>query len=130
MTISFNTIPITLYTPGSYVEYDASRATQGLQAVPHEALLIGAKLATGSAVGDVIYTPRSPDEAVALFGPNSQLAQMVAAYRRKDSLSPLHCIALEDAALGVKSTGSIVASGTADEAGATPLYIGGRRINV
>jgi phage tail sheath gpL-like len=130
MTISFNTIPITLYTPGSYVEYDASRATQGLQAQPHDALLIGVKLATGSAVGGVIYTPRSPDEAAALFGPTSQLAQMVAAYRRKDSLTPLHCIALLDAALGVKATGKITASGTATEAGSTPLYIGGRRINV
>ena len=130
MTISFNTIPITLYTPGSYVEYDASRATQGLQAVPHEALLIGQKLAAGSAAGGVVYTPRSPDDAIALFGAASQLAQMVAAYRRKDSLSPLHCIALDDAATAVASSGSIIASGTATEAGSTPLYIGGRRVNV
>src|SRR6187431_138318 len=130
MTISFNTIPITLFTPGSYVEYDASRATQGLQAVPHEALLIGQKLASGSAVGGVVYTPRSPDDAIALFGAQSQLAQMVAAYRRKDSLSPLHCIALDDVVSGVKATGSIVAGGTATEAGSTPLYLGGRRIAV
>jgi|SRR6185295_212845 len=130
MTISFNTIPITLYCPGSYVEYDSSRATQGLQAQPHDALLIGAKNAAGSAVGGVIYTPRSPDEAVALFGAQSQLAQMVAAYRRKDSLTPLHCIALEDAALGVQSTGKIMVAGDATEGGSTPLYIGGRRINV
>jgi phage tail sheath gpL-like len=130
LSIAFNSIPLTIRTPGSYVEFDSSRATKGVQVQPHETLLIGQKLATGSATAGQVYQPRSPDDAIALFGAKSQLAQMVKAYRANDSLTPLNCIAQADAGSTVLASGSITVSGTATEAGNTPLYISGRRVNV
>lgn len=130
MSITFNTIPLTLRTPGIFTEVDASKAVQGLLLTPHNVLLAGQKLAAGSATANQVYQVRSPDEAKALFGSTSQLAQMVAAYKALDSLSPVFCVGLADNGSGVAATGSITWTGTATEAGSIPLYIGGRRVVV
>lgn len=128
--IAFNTIPLTLRVPGSYVEFDASRATQGVGELPHVSLLVGQMTSAGTATSGSLYQPRSPDDARALFGNKSMLAQMFAAYRGLDSLTEVWCIPLADNASGVPATGSITWTGPATEAGNVFLYIGGRRVSV
>lgn len=131
MSFTFNVIPLTLRTPGVYTEVDASRAVQGILLSPHNVLLTGQKQSTGSATAGQIYSIRSADEAKALFGSKSQLAQKCAAYKKYDSLSPLFAAALADDAGGVAATGSITWTGTAaTEAGSIQFYVSGRRISV
>lgn len=131
MGLSFNEIPLDVRTPGIFTEFDASRAMRGVAIQPHDTLLIAQKTSSGSATSGQVYQVRSKDEAIALFGAKSQLAQMVAAYKLIDSLTPVFCIGLADNASGVPAAGSITVAGTAStEAGNTPLYIGGRRVNV
>ena len=54
MAISFNNIPDTIRTPGSYAEVDNSRALQGLAQNPHKALIIGQKTSGGLSPVEVI----------------------------------------------------------------------------
>lgn len=130
MSIQFNEIPLNLRTPGVFAEFDSSRAVSGVSIQPHDALLIGQKTSSGTATSGDVYAVRSKDEAVQLFGKGSQLAQMVASYKKVDSLSPVYCIGLSDNGSGVAATGSIEASGTATRAGQSVIRIGGRRIPV
>lgn len=130
MAISFNQIPLNLNTPGAFVEFDASRAVRGLQAMPHDVLIIAQKTTGGSATVEVPHLVKSADEARALGGQHSQAYQMVKAYKEIDSLTPVWVIFQSDNGSGVPATGSFVISGTATEAGETPLYISGRRVSV
>lgn len=130
MAIQFNEIPLDIRTPGVYVEFDGSRAVQGVAQQEHSALVVGQLLSGGSAAAGTPYLVRSADEAKALFGTKSQLAQMCAAYKAQDSLTPLWAIGIADSGSGVDATGSFAYSGTATEAGSIPHYIGGRRVVV
>lgn len=129
MAIQFNNIPLGTLTPGMFAEFDASKAIQGIQLSPHDALLLGQLLATGSATANQVYRVRSYAEALTLFGEGSQLAEMVAAYKGFDTSTPTYCIGVADAS-GTNAGGSFVYAGTATEAGELPHYIGGRRIGV
>lgn len=130
MAISFNTLPITIRTPGVYVEVDASRASKGVGELPHVTLIVGQKTSAGSATSGGLYQPRSPDDARALFGQTAQIAETFAAYRSVDPLTEVWCIPLADNASGVAATGSITWTGPSTEAGSVPFYVGGRRVVV
>ncbi len=127
MSIAFNQIPLVINTPGYVVEFDASRATKGASIQPHSVLLVGQML-TGSGAASTVYAVKSGAEAIALFGAKSQLAQMVAAYKAQDSLTQVYAIGVVDGTTA--ASGSITVAGTATEAGATVLYIAGRRVSV
>lgn len=126
----FNTIPVNILTPGTFVEIDNSRAVRGVQASPHEALMAGQQLSTGSGTAGSVYNIESADEAKIVFGIGSQLAAMCAAYKSEDSLTPLWAVGVADDAGGTQAAGSIVWTGTATETGELPFYVGGRRIPV
>jgi phage tail sheath gpL-like len=130
MQIGFQFIPSNILTPGVYAEFDPSRATKGVQTQPHEVLLVGQQTSAGSATSGAVSIPRSPDEAALLYGPTSQLYQMLKAYRAVDSLSPVSCIGLADNGSGVAATGSITWTGTATETSTQVFYVGGRRVPV
>ncbi len=131
MSIQFFHVPLVVRVPGSYVEFDGSQAQNGAAIQPHDALLIGQKLATGSAVVGTIYPIASPNEAIQLFGQHSQLAQQCAAYRAVDKLTPLYAVVpAADAGGGTNATGLFTIAGTATETRELALYIGGRRIAV
>ena len=130
MSITFNSIPLSLNTPGAWVEFDASRAVRGLQAMPHDVLIVAQKTSGGLATVEVPYLVKSADEARALGGQHSQAYQMVAAYKAIDSLTPVYLIVQTDNGAGVAAAGSITVAGTATEAGESPIYIAGRRVSV
>lgn len=129
MGIAFNAIPLVVNTPGMFVEFDSSRAARGLAPIPHVALLIGQKLAGGTAPAGAPTQVASPAQAIRLFGQHSQLAQQVAAYKAVDPLTELWAIALADSGTA-KAAGSITWTGTATEAGELALYVSGRRVAV
>lgn len=130
MNFAFNEIPLSVLTPGIFAEFDSSRAVQGVSIQPHDSLVIGQKTSAGSATAGQVYLVGSADEAIALFGAKSQLAQMCKAYKEVDSLTPLYAIGLADNGSGVPAAGSITVAGPATEAGEVLLYIGGRRVSV
>lgn len=127
---SFNEIPIDLRTPGSFVEFDSTRAVQGLAAQPHRALLVGQMLSMGTATPGVPARVRSMAKATELFGPGSQLAQMAAAYKNNDPLTELWAIPLADGPQALAASGGFAFSGTAAQAGDLPLYVGGIRYGI
>ena len=130
MTISFKTIPASFRTPGQHIEFDASRAVSGLPPIENRVLLIGQKLAAGSAAALTIAPISSASQAVALFGQGSQLARMAAAYFGADGFSEVHAIALDDAVGSAKATATLTVTGPASGGGTIALMIAGQRIPV
>lgn len=130
MTISFNTIPASFRTPGQHIEFDSSRAVAGLPPIDNRVLLIGQKLAAGSAAALSINPISSASQAVALFGQGSQAARMAAAYFGADGFSEVHAIPLDDAGGSTKATCTLTLTGPATAAGTIPLYIAGERLAI
>ncbi|WP_238544432.1 hypothetical protein [Avibacterium paragallinarum] len=50
MAISYNEIPNAIRVPLAYIEFDNTQATSGTPAILHKVLMLGTKLASGSAV--------------------------------------------------------------------------------
>lgn len=128
--VSFNQVPIDILVPGQYVEIDNSQAVQGLSGIPTRILVIGQKLAAGTAEPLKPYLITSPDQARVYFGAGSQLAHMLEKFKAANSYSEVYAIAQIDNAAGAAASGSIVFGGTPTSAGTVSCYIGGRRVQV
>ncbi len=130
MTISFNSIPASIRTPGQFIEFDNSRAVSGLPSIINRVLIIGQKLATGSAAPLALTPLSDASQAIALFGRGSMLARMVRAYNGADRYSEVHAIALADLGTGAIASGTITVTGPASAAGTIALMIAGVSIGV
>lgn len=131
MAIAFNNIPNTLRVPFSYVEFDNTRAQQGPAIQQYISLVVGPKLAGGTAAALTKYTITSEAQARTLFGAGSVIHGMLAYYLDNDKITELVAIAQEDDASGVAATGKItIATGTATEDGVLAFYVAGRKISV
>lgn len=126
--ISFNNIPASVRVPLFYAEVDNSQAGYFEQNL--KTLLIGQKLAAGSAAANTPMLVSRTDEARSLFGQGSMLARMHEIYRANDDFGEVWCIAVDDAAAGVAATGTIALTGTASAAGTLNLYIGAQRVQL
>ena len=126
--ISYSSIPSALRYPGVYVEVDGSRAGLGgdLPAV----LLVGQKLATGTAASGEVTPVSSVQDAVNKAGAGSMLAQMVTRYRAIDPTLDIYMLPYTDLVAGVAATGSVTVTGTATAAGTLSLYIAGKAVKV
>ena len=126
MTISFNLIPASLPIPGSYVEFDNSRALSGSPDVPNRMLLVGQRLTgQGSTLALIPTKIFAVDQAIAAFGRGSMLAQMVKAAIAASADTELWAVALDDLAAGSKASGTITVTGPAAAGGTLALMIGG-----
>lgn len=130
MTISFSQIPVTIRTPGQYVEFDNSQANKGLVRDITRVLLLGQRLSTGSAEPLVPVRVLSGDHAVALFGRGSMLAAMAYAFKNANEDSDLWAVPVADNASGQAATGTVTISGVASAAGTLRLYVGGVKVQV
>ncbi len=132
MAISFNTIPGpgTLRKPGVYSEIDNSMAVRGPQSVTYRRLLLGQKLAAGTATALQLVRVTSAAQADTLFGKGSMLAGMVRAALQLDSYTELQCMPIEDDGAGVAATGTIVVTGPATASGTINLLVAGRTVDV
>lgn len=128
MSVSFNTIPSGLRVPLFYAEVDNSAAFT--PSGSNTALLIGQMLDGGEAEAAVPVTVSTSSQAKTLFGRGSQLARMVDAYRKQDTVGQLVCIPLADAESASAATGQVTISGQATESGTISLYIGADRVQV
>ena len=129
--ISFNTIPLDLQTPGTYIEFAANQfRDQPLAPVPHRALLMGQLLGTGSATALTLYKVVALGQGKTLFGAGSHLDAMCDAFINANPNCELWAIGIADASGGAKATGSISITGPATAAGTLALYIGGQLVQV
>jgi phage tail sheath gpL-like len=128
MAVSFNNIPSNIRVPLFYAEVDASRA--GYFQLNNRSLLIGQKLAAGTAAANVPIFCSNQDAARLLCGVGSMLERMVGAYRANDAFGELWILPLDDAGAGVQATGTVTFTGPATAAGTINLYIAGQRVQV
>lgn len=128
--MSFNQIPINLLTPGSYVEFDNSRAVRGLVTMPNLVLLIAPKLAAGSATADVPFQMGNLADSITKLGRGSIGAMMAEAMLRVTDTIETWILPIADSGAGTQATGTIVFSGTPTAGGTLQLYVAGRRIQV
>lgn len=126
MAIQYNQIPVNLRVPGQYIEFSNENMNSGLSGYPTKLLLIGQKLASGSAETLVPQLITSVAQAKALFGRGSQLAHMCEVAHGANAFIEKWAIPAVDDAAGVKASGSISISGSATASGTLVLYVGGR----
>jgi phage tail sheath gpL-like len=125
--ISFSEIPLTLRTPGVHVEFDPSRAVQGLDIVPYRVLLQGV-FAAGTATAAVPYLLTNQAQVELLFGPGGQLTRMYRKFRENNRFTEVWGIGWTGA--GTEAVRSFTLTGPATAAGSVFLYIDGERIAV
>ncbi|MFN7308365.1 MAG: phage tail sheath N-terminal beta-sandwich domain-containing protein, partial [Acetobacteraceae bacterium] len=129
-SISFNNIPNSIRVPGSYVEFDNSRALRGLNDWPARVLIMGQRLTAGTIAQGVPIRVIDAAQARTYFGRGSNLAHMFEAWFANLSLVEVWGIAMDDVGGGVQATGTITVTGPSTAAGVIALMIGGRRIEV
>lgn len=130
MSISFNQIPLDIRTPGQYIEFDGSRAVQGLPSIPHIALIIAPRLTTGSVAAATPFRINSPAEGEAKFGRHSTGSFMSKAFKANNPYTELWGIGVADAGGGTAAAGVLTLAGTSTAAGTIYLYVAGTRIPV
>lgn len=128
MTVPFNTIPSALRVPLFYAEMDNSQAGYFSQSV--RTLLIGQKLAAGTALANVPVLMSRTDAAREAFGQGSMLARMHEIYRAGNAFGEVWCLPLDDNAAGVAAAGAFVITGPATKAGTLNAYIGSQRVQI
>lgn len=128
--LSFNQIPIDIRTPGQYIEFDNSRAVQGLPGQPHKILVVGQRLSSGTVAEAVPKQILSAAQGEEYFGRGSILAQMLAALKAANNRTECWAVALDDDGAAVQATGKITITGPATAAGTLQVYVAGNRIPV
>lgn len=126
--ISFTEIPNSLRVPFVGVEFDNSNANKGTPQVSHKILVIGQRLAAGTAAAGVLKRITSAGEGETSFGRGSMLSAMFNALKKANRYMETWALALDDAATGVVAAGSITFGGAVTKAGTLYVYIGGHRV--
>ncbi|CDF98949.1 Putative Tail sheath protein [Avibacterium paragallinarum JF4211] len=125
MAISYNEIPNAIRVPLAYIEFDNTQATSGTPAILHKVLMLGTKLASGSAVAGQAVRVLNVSQAKQLFGRGSQLARMVEVFKQHNTTLDLWVLPLDENSAGSKATGKIKLTGTATQAGVLNVMIAG-----
>jgi phage tail sheath gpL-like len=130
MSISFNSIPAGTRVPFCYVEFDSSNAVSGASVMPWKSLLVGQKIAGGTATANVPVRVKSAAQAVTLFGDGSILAGMCAAFIANNKSTELWAVPQDDAGGSVAATGTLTVAGTATASGSLTVTVGGKSVSV
>ena len=128
MAVAFNEVPADLNIPIIAVEFDSSQA--GATGTPFRSLVIGQRLSAGTVAAETPFLVSSDAAAEAGAGRGSQLALMVAAFRRAARFAELWAVGLDDASGATQQETTVTVTGTATEAGTIALYVAGRRVPV
>jgi phage tail sheath gpL-like len=113
-----------------FAEFDASKAQQGPSLLAYRALIIGQKLAAGSATANAMVKVSSADQVVALAGRGSMLHRMAKAWFANNKSTEVLLGVLADNGAGVAATGTVTITGPATAAGTINLYIAGERVQI
>lgn len=125
MAISFPNYPTSgNRLPGVYADIDASHANTATGSL--RAIIFGQITSTGTGVANTPILSQGVAHAVAIGGPGSMLALMLARYRQQDPFGEVWLMPLADDGSAVAATGSVAIAGTATAAGTLTLYIAGQ----
>ncbi len=130
MSISFNSIPNNLRIPFVAAEIDPSQAAQGPALLAYRELMVGQKVAAGSAAANSLHKVTSPEDVIGLAGRGSILHRMAIARFKNNNSIECWIGVLDDDGAGVAATGTITVTGPSTAAGTIVLYLGGHRITV
>ncbi len=128
MTVAFDNIPSALRYPGAYIEVDGSAA--GLSGDIGAVLIVGQKLATGTAAAGELSLVASVQDAKTKAGAGSMLHKMVARYRAMDPSLDVYMLPYADNVAGVAATGTLVVTAPPTASGTLALYVGGGLVSV
>jgi phage tail sheath gpL-like len=126
--MNFQEIPSALRYPGAYIEIDGSQA--GLGGDIPAVLIVGQKLATGTAAAGEVTLVSSVQDAKAKAGPGSMLAQMVKRYRAIDPSLDVYMLPYADLPAGVAATSTLTVGAAPTAAGVLSIYIAGYLVTV
>jgi phage tail sheath gpL-like len=112
------------------IEFDSSRASQGPALLAFRALIIGQKIAAGTAADNSLHRVTSADQLIALAGRGSMLHCQAKAWFASNRMTETWVGVLADDGAGVAATGTITVTGPATAAGTIALYLGGERVTV
>jgi phage tail sheath gpL-like len=115
--VTFNQIPNTLRTPLVFVEFDKSKAQQGPTVQPYQLLVLGQKTSAGTVAELTPKTVTSADQGAGALFLNNKATKVTV-------------VAIDDAAGGVKATGTLTFTGPSTAAGTLYLYLAGYRLTV
>lgn len=130
MSPSFNQVPSNLRIPFVAVEFDGSKAQQGPALLSYKALIIGQKLAGGTAVADTLVKVTSVDQVIVLAGRGSLLHRQALAWFDNNKFTETWIGVLADDGAGVAATGTLLVNSAATAAGTIALYLGGERLTI
>ena len=128
MPVAFTTLPAEIRVPLFYAEIDPSKANSGGRR--NRTLVVGPKLAAGTAPANVPVLCTSTGQANTYAGRGSILARMVDAYRRNDDFGEMWILPVSDPGAGVAATKTATVTGPATGAGTVPLYVAGQLVQV
>jgi phage tail sheath gpL-like len=128
MPISFNNIPANWKIPLYWAEFDPSKA--GLPVFKQAALLVGTKLAAGSAPPDVQIPIGSQAQADAAFGAGSELALAFRAFFANNFAQEVWGGPVAEPSGGTAASGTVTVSAPPTDAGDVHLYISGHHVMV
>lgn len=123
--IQFATIPVDIRTPGTFVEYDATRAVAGPAAGLNRLVLIG-QAGAGSAAANVPVAIASTAAAIEAFGRGSMLAGMCAIALHAARGIEIVAVPVAAAAGATAAERELTFTGAASAAGVVDLRIAGR----
>lgn len=123
MDIEFNNIPASVRTPGTFIEFDNSRAGGGI--IKKVMLIIGQRLASGSVAANVEKSFTSVAQAELYWGRGAMLTEQVRIALDNDPQVEMRGIALDDNPAGVAATGSLDVTAAATATGTLTVDIDG-----
>lgn len=130
MSISFLQIPLGSKVPGIFVEFDTSKAQQGVSIKPYNALLIGQRLTDGTKPAGQIDKVTSSAQGRQFYGKGSMLFHMLDTFiAENQGLNELNAISLADGA-AVKAAGAYELTAPPTAAGTLSLMVAGRRYRI
>lgn len=126
--ISFPSLPNNWRLPLFWAEVDPSQAGSGQAPLP--SLLVGQKLAVGTAPAGIPIAIATLAQAQQAFGVGSMLERMFARFFAIEPTAFIFCLPLADPGGGVASTGKLAISTAATVAGVYTTYIAGQRVQI
>lgn len=123
------TIPTNLRVPFVAVEFDSSRAFQGVSVMQYKGLLVGQKTSSGSAATGT-FLKLTKDVPNSYFGAGSDLARMANKFFSNNKFTEVYAYAYADPPSGSAATGTITIAGIATADGELALMIDGIRVPV
>ncbi len=128
--MSFDQIPITLRTPGAFVEVDSTVAQSNVGTFPFKALLIGQRTTAGTVAQLIVKSTTSALQAREEHGPGSISHLFAEAFIAENPLTSLDVASIDDLPGGVAAAGRLAFGGTIANPGTSIFYVSGTRILV